>query len=94
MSDQPWTIERICDALGSPALTQKFLGEINKAPAYQLLDTFAKWQGRAEQILAAVERGSEIAAAEARGDEPPGNWIDVTDRVLREAARIRGRGAA
>ncbi|MER6076315.1 hypothetical protein ABT187_47925 [Streptomyces sp. NPDC001817] len=94
MSDQPWTIERICDALGNPALAQRFLGEINKAPAHQLLQVFAKWERIAKDTVAAVQRGREIAAAEARGEEPAGEWIDVTDRVLAEAEHIRARGAA
>lgn len=94
MSEQPWTIERICDALGNPTLAQRFLGEINRAPAYDLLAVFTKWQGIAECTLAAVARGREVAAAEARGEEPPGEWIDVTDRVMADAARIRARGAA
>lgn len=94
MSEQPWTIQRIADALGNPTLAQRFLSEINRAPAHQLLGVFAKWQGIAQRTLDAVQRGREIAAAEARGEEPPGEWIDVTDRVLRDAARIRSRGAA
>lgn len=94
MSDQPWTIERICDALGNPTLAQRCLSEINRAPAHELLTRFAKWQGIAQRTLDAVARGREAAAYEARGEEPPGEWIDVTDRVLTEAARIRARGAA
>lgn len=94
MSDQPWTIERICDALGNPTLASRFLAEINRAPAHELLGVFAKWQGIAQRTLDAVQRGREIAAAEARGEEPPGEWIDVTDRVLRDAERIRSQGAA
>lgn len=94
MSDQPWTIERICDALGSPALAQKFLAQINKAPAHELLAVFAKWQGIAERMLDAAQRAREAAAIEAAGGEVPGEWHDVTDRVLEEAARIRSRGAA
>ncbi|MFH8613065.1 hypothetical protein ACH4D5_36915 [Streptomyces sp. NPDC018029] len=94
MSDQPWTIERIRDALGNPALAQRFITEINKAPAHELLHVFASWERVAKDTLAAVERGREVAAAEARGEEPTGRWIDVTDRVLTEAARIRSRGAA
>ena len=94
MSDQPWTIESISDALGNPTLAQRFLSEINRAPAHEILDVFAKWQGRAQRTLEAVQRGREIAAAEARGEEPPGEWIDVTERVLTEAARIRSQGAA
>ncbi|MFF3981033.1 hypothetical protein ACWGNF_09960 [Streptomyces sp. NPDC055808] len=94
MSSEPWTIESICDALGNPALSQRFLSEINRAPATELLAVFAKWQGIAQRTLDAIRRGREIAAAEARGEEPPGQWIDVTDRVLRDAARIRSQGAA
>lgn len=94
MSEQPWTIERICDALGNPALAQQFLAELNKAPEAQVPAVFARWREEAEGILAAVARGREIAAAEARGEDPPGNWIDVTDRILAAAARIRARGAA
>lgn len=94
MSSQPWTIERICDALGNPTLASRFLGEINRAPAHQLLHVFARWQGIAERTLEAVARGKEIAEFESRGEEPPGEWIDVTDRVLADAARNRAQGAA
>ena len=94
MSETPWTIESIRDALGNPGLAQRFLGEINRAPAHQLLAVFARWERIAKDTVAAVERGREIAAAEARGEEPAGDWVDVTDRVLAEADRIRTRGAA
>ena len=94
MSEQPWTIESIRDALGNPSLAQRFLGEINRAPAHQLLAVFAKWERIAKDTVAAVERGRKIAAAEAQGEEPTGEWIDVTDRVLADADRIRSRGAA
>ncbi|MFF5010893.1 hypothetical protein ACFY3G_49930 [Streptomyces phaeochromogenes] len=94
MSERPWTIERITEALGNPALAQRFLSEINRAPAHELLQVFARWERIAKDTLAAVERGHAIMAAEARGEEPPGEWIDVTDRVLADAARIRARGAA
>lgn len=94
MSEQTWTIESIRDALGNPALAQRFLAEINRAQAHELLAVFAKWQGIAQRTLVAVQRGQEIAAAEARGEEPSGQWIDVTERVLQEAARNRSRGAA
>ncbi|WP_069883494.1 hypothetical protein [Streptomyces luteocolor] len=94
MSGEPWTIESIRDALGAPALAQQFISEINKAPAHELLHVFARWERVAKDTLTAVERGREVAAAEARGEEPPGQWIDVTDRVLSEAARIRSQGAA
>ena len=94
MSDQSWTIESIRDALGNPALAQRFLSEINRAPAHQLLAVFAKWERIAKDTIAAVERGRELAAYDARGEEPPGEWIDGTDRVLADAARVRARGAA
>jgi hypothetical protein len=94
MSEQSWTIESIRDALGNPVLAQRFLSEINRAPAHQLLAVFARWERIAKDTLAAVERGREIAAAEARGEEPAGDWIDGTDRVLADAERIRARGAA
>lgn len=94
MSDQPWTIESIRDALGNPTLASRFLSEINRAPAHQLLAVFAKWERIAKDTLAAVEHGREIAAAEARGEEQASEWRDVTDRVLADAARIRARGAA
>ncbi|MEW1569774.1 hypothetical protein AB0454_43510 [Streptomyces sp. NPDC093509] len=94
MSEQQWTIESIRGALGNPALAQRFLCEINRAPAHQLLAVFARWERIAKDTLAAVERGREIAAAEARGEEPTAGWSDATDRVLADTARIRARGAA
>ncbi|MET7620515.1 hypothetical protein [Streptomyces sp. NPDC005408] len=87
---EPWTIERICNALGHPTLSQRFLAEINRAPAHELLAVFAKWQQRATDLLAAAERGRAISAAEAEGREAPGDWIDITDRVQADAARARG----
>ncbi|WP_275558548.1 hypothetical protein [Streptomyces sp. 5-6(2022)] len=94
MSDAPWTIERISEALGDPALAQRFLDEINRVPASELLTVFAKWERIAKDTLAALERADEVIAYEARGEEPPGEWIDGTDRVREEADRIRARGAA
>ncbi|MEU6233826.1 hypothetical protein [Kitasatospora sp. NPDC047058] len=94
MTDQPWTIERITEALGSPDLTQRFLGEINRAPAAELLAVFARWQGIAESTVAAVERGREIAAAQAAGQPIPGEWEDITDQVRADAAKLKSRSAA
>jgi hypothetical protein len=94
MTAEPWTIERICDALGNPELSQRFLAQINRAPADKLLAVFAEWQQIAEETVAAVERGRQLAEHEARGEEPPGRWIDRTDEILAEAAKIRSRGAA
>ncbi|MFJ4006014.1 hypothetical protein ACIPWL_21560 [Streptomyces sp. NPDC090023] len=94
MSEQPWTIESIRDALGNPAIAQRFLGEINRSPAHELLAVFARWERIAKDTLAAAERGRHIAAAEERGDDLTPDWADATDRVLSAAARIRARGAA
>jgi hypothetical protein len=94
MSGETWTIERIRDALGNPALASRFLGEINRAPAHELLAVFARWERIAKDTVAAVERGREIAAAEALGEEPAGEWIDGTDRIQRVAQRIHAQGAA
>lgn len=94
MSDAPWTIERISEALGNPALAQRFLSEINKAPAHDLLHVFAKWERIAKDVLAAIERADEIIEHEERGEEPPGEWIDGDQRVREVAERIRARGAA
>lgn len=94
MSDQPWTIESIRDALGNPAAAQRFLSEINKAPAHQLLTVFVKWERIAKDTLAAVQRGRELAAYDARGEEPPGAWVDGIDRLEQIASRIRTHGAA
>lgn len=94
MNETPWTIERICDALGNPTLAQRFLGEINRAPAHEILAVFARWERIAKDTLAAVQRGRDIAAAEARGEEPPGEWINGSARLHAAAARIRSQGAA
>jgi hypothetical protein len=94
MSDQPWTIQRIADALGNPTLAQRFLSEINRAPAHQLLQVFAKWEQIAKNTLAAFEDSHEIVAAVQRGEEPPGDWIDGTERLRQAAERIRAQGAA
>ncbi|MEU3990150.1 hypothetical protein AB0F24_17535 [Streptomyces platensis] len=94
MGTEPWTIETICEALGNPAISKRFLAEINKAPAHQLLTVFAKWERIAKDTVAAVEHGREIAAAEARGEDPTADWLDITDRVRAEAQRIGSRNVA
>ncbi len=58
MSDQAWTIESICEALGNPTLSQRFLGEINRAPAHELLTVFAKWRAIAAGVSVAAELGA------------------------------------
>lgn len=93
--DAAWTIESICEALGDPALTKKCLAEINKAPVGELVAVVEKWAGIATRIQTAEQRGRELAAADRRGEELPGEWVDRTEWVQREAAQIRaGRGAA
>lgn len=93
--NEPWTIERIREALGDPELAQRFLGEINRAPADRLLDVFAKWQRIALNTVAAVERARALASYDERGDELPGEWHDRTEKVLAQAERLRAaRGAA
>ncbi|MCF6524078.1 hypothetical protein [Streptomyces sp. JJ36] len=94
MSDSPWTIERIHDALAAPALAQRFLAEINKAPAHELLTTFAKWERIARDTQAALDRADEVIEYDARGEEPPGEWVDGTRRIQEAADRIRAQGAA
>lgn len=94
MSEAPWTIERISNALGNPVLAQRFLGEINRAPAHELLTVFAKWQRIAQDTVAAIERADDVIDHEMRGEEPPGEWIDGDQWVKGLADRIRARGAA
>jgi hypothetical protein len=86
---EPWTIERISGTLGHPALKQRFLGEINRAPAHELLAVFARWQGIAEGIHTAAVRGRELLAASGRDGELPGEWLDITEQVQAEAERLR-----
>ncbi|MFD0378680.1 hypothetical protein [Streptomyces sp. NPDC127112] len=90
MGETPWTIERICEAFGSPDLAQRFLAEINKAPAREILDVFAKWERLAANTLAAVDRARKLAEYDERGEELPGEWIDATHRILDETGAARG----
>lgn len=83
------TDEEICAALSNPTLIERFISERDAASADQRSHVRAKWEGVAQNMLAAYERSKEIAAAVKRGEEPPGEWIDCTDRVLAVAARIR-----
>lgn len=94
MTHEPWTIDRIHDTLGNPALASRFLSEINRAPAHELLAVFARWERVAKDLIAAVERARDLAAHETRGEDLPGDWIDVTDKIRDEAANLPGRGAA
>lgn len=43
MSEQNWTIETICEALGSPAAKQRFLREINRAQGHEIVTVRANW---------------------------------------------------
>ncbi|GGX24888.1 hypothetical protein [Streptomyces noursei] len=44
MSIVPWTIERIREALASPSLARRFDDEMDRAPADERPQVFAKWQ--------------------------------------------------
>lgn len=90
MPAEPWTIDRIRDALGHPGLAQRFLAEVNRAPAYELLTVFAKWERIAKDTLRAIKQGREIIDYVKRGEEPPGEWIDGTERLREAMARTRG----
>lgn len=90
---KPWTIERISGALGNAPLRQRFLGEINRAPAHELLSVFARWQGIADGLQAAVVRGRELHAEAGPDGALPGEWVDVTDQVREEVERAGRRVA-
>ncbi|MCS0637188.1 hypothetical protein NX801_16265 [Streptomyces sp. LP05-1] len=94
MSSAPWTIESICDALGSPTLAQRFLGEINRVPAHEILPVFARWERIAKNMRHADERSREIIEHTQRGEEPPGDWIDGTGRLTPGMNEGGARGAA
>ncbi|ONK09475.1 hypothetical protein STBA_01750 [Streptomyces sp. MP131-18] len=94
MSGGPWTIERICESLGNPVLSKRFLSQINRAPADELLEVFARWRKAAEDMQAGVAKAQALAEAEQHGEPLPGEWTDVTERVRDEAQRIQSRGAA
>ncbi|GAA2629883.1 hypothetical protein [Streptomyces axinellae] len=94
MTDQPWTIESIRDALHDPDLAQRFLSEINKAPAHELLHVFAKWERIAKNRLVSLQGNGQIIAREHAGEGPAERSLDITDQIIEEAARIRTRGAA
>lgn len=91
---EPWTIERISSALGNPILRQRFLGEINKAPIYELATVGARWQGIAEQLVHGIELGRQLHAQRSPDGQLPGEWTDVTDGVKADAERIRERRSA
>ncbi|WPO69949.1 hypothetical protein [Streptomyces sp. KN37] len=90
---EPWTIERICGSLGDPKLTQRFLSEINKAPAHRILTVFAKWARIAKNLEAAFDE--DVVAAARRGEAPCDDLVDGTERLEQAAAqRNRSHGAA
>ncbi|MGA5820851.1 hypothetical protein ACPC54_23660 [Kitasatospora sp. NPDC094028] len=91
---EPWSIQRIADALGNPTLAQRFIGEINKAPAHDVMHVFAKWQGRAERLGETKATMEEARAAEVAGEAIPGERVDITEKVQAAADRYRARGAA
>lgn len=78
-------------ALGSQKIVDRMHAELDSASEARRQSVLDRWTGIAERILAAEERGRELAAYDARGEELPGEWIDRTEWVLEEAARIRAR---
>lgn len=95
MSDtvEPWTIERICDALGNPTLAQRVVSEINRAPIHELTSVFARWQGIAEQTVATVAHARQLAQADRDGDLP-GEWTEYTvDDLRAKAEQLRSHAA-
>ena len=94
MSSEPWTIERIAEALGDPDLVQDFMGEINRAPAHDILRVFAYWERTARDVTRAAERIRELAAYDERGETPPGEWVDGSGRVAEAIERIESHRAA
>jgi hypothetical protein len=94
MLEQDWTIERICDVLGDPELAQRCMFEINRAPAHELLAAFAKWERLAKSTLETAARARDLRQAETETGTIPGEWTDVTNRIVGEAERARARGAA
>lgn len=88
MSDEPWTIERISDALGSPDIRKIFLAQINRAPLYDLPNVAAKWQSIAARTIRTAER-IRVDHAEIEAGRPmPGEWVDASHRIAQH------RGAA
>lgn len=64
--DQPWTIERIVEALGDPALAQRFINEIHQSTARELLAVFEQWA----RVAKNTRDASEIMDAVLRSGEP------------------------
>jgi hypothetical protein len=98
VSETPWTIDSIAHALPHPAVRMRFLSEINLAPVDQLQAVTDKWVGFVERWEADRPRLEALRAyaVEHGGELPPeyeATLVDVTDKVLAEAERIR-RGAA
>ncbi|GGR00992.1 hypothetical protein [Kitasatospora griseola] len=90
---EPWTIERISESLGAPAVRHRFLAEINRAPAHELLAVFAHWQGIADSLQASAQRGQDLLEQSGPDGELPGEWIDVTEKVRTEATGRRNHAA-
>lgn len=97
MSDTPWTIDSIAHALPHPVTRMKFLGEINLAPVDQLQAVVDKWIAFVERWEAGRDHAERLRDYfTEHGHLPPeyeATLVDVTDRVLADAERIR-QGAA
>ena len=97
MSEQSWTIDSIAHALPHPVTRQKFLAEINLAPVDQLQNVVDKWITFVERWAAGRDHAERLRDYfTEHGHLPPeyeATLIDVTDKILEDAERIR-RGAA
>jgi hypothetical protein len=91
---QPWSIERVANALGNPALAQRFISEIHKVRFDGTQAVFAKWQAMAERLEATRAQIEQDHAVVVAGGTIPGEQIDVTEKIQAAAARHRARGAA
>lgn len=97
MSEQTWTIDAIAHALPHPVTRQKFLAEINLAPVDQLQTVVDKWVRFIDQWEAGCDHAEQLRDYfKEHGTLPTAyeaTLIDVTDKILEDAERIR-RGAA
>ena len=97
MSETRWTIDTIAHALPHPVTRQKFLTEINLAPVDQLQTVVDKWIAFVERWNAGRDHAEKLRDYfTEHGHLPPeyeATLVDVTEKVLEDAERIR-RGAA
>ena len=94
---QPWTIDSIAHALPHAVTRQKFLSEVNLIPVDQIQAVIDKWVSFLDRWEAGRERAEQLREYfTEHGHLPPeyeATLVDVTDKVLADAERIR-QGAA